>query len=76
MRAEAKVVESGVVQRGDLFYAGVVFKIPKQGGYDRSDEESMIRPFDNEADAEAWLQHKLAKVESRQPDRSGGEGGL
>lgn len=59
---EAQIIESGVVQRGDQLFAGIVFKLPKQGGYDRSEEEHMIRPFDDEADAQAWLERKLAKV--------------
>jgi len=54
----ALIIESGIVERGGQFIAGIIFRTPSQGS---SEDQNMIRTFDGHGDAQAWLDDKLSK---------------
>lgn len=62
---DAEILETDVIRlESGSWFAGIRFRVPGQGGYDRAPADDMFRIFDGddaEARAHAWLKKKLGR---------------
>lgn len=59
----AEVLDAKAFSIDEGWFAGIRFRVPEQGGYDRPPHDDMFRTFKGpsaETDAKAWLTRKLS----------------